>query len=261
MTSGTLNRMSSITGMAFGQSWCIDERGIVYFLGSRGGFYAMTPSGGIQPLSEGKIHRRLQEIDLGRYTPRVVWNDLDMGAHIFLVPNDGRGDVTHFFFERATGGFWPDQFHGSDRQVRGAHLYDGDHPQDRALLLGCADGRVRRWSPSATDDDGEMIRASVLVGPVAPDTVGSEVRLTAIEAVLARDQGGCLVGVAGTNVADVPYSVETVARLNPGRNGMTRVRARGATLWVEFGSSEIGQSFAIEDLAVHVTSAGRKRAR
>jgi hypothetical protein len=261
MVSGELHRVSDSTGMAFGDSWCVDERGMIYFFGSRGGFYAMTPDGGVQPLSEGKIHRRLQEVDLGKYSVRVVWNDLDMGAHIFLVPTDGKGEPYHYFYERATGAFWADQIHSAERQVRGVYLADGDAAQDRALLLGCADGRIRRWSSSAPDDDGEAIRSSCLIGPVTPDTMGSETRVTALEAVLARDQGGCIVGVMGTSEADVPYSVESTSLLSPGRNGYTRIRARGAHLWVEVGGAELGQPWAVEDLALHVAAAGRKRAR
>jgi hypothetical protein len=261
MTSGELHRLSDITGMAFGASWCKDPEQRIYFLGSRGGLYAMTPDGGVQPLSEGKIHRRMQEIDLGRYTPRLVWNDLDGCVHVFLVSGNGQGEPYHFVYERATGAFWADQFHGAERQVRGVYLSDGDHPQDRALLLGCADGRVRRWSPSATDDDGEQIRASVLVGPVTPDTFPLESRVTCVEVVLARDQGGAMVGVLGTDEADVPYSIGTTALVSPGRNGYTRIRARGSHIWVEIAGAENGQAFAVEDLALHIAAAGRKRAR
>jgi hypothetical protein len=261
MTSGVLNRLSTVTGMAFGSSWCADERGAIYFVGSRSGFYRMTPDGGVQPLSEGRIHRRAQEIDMARFTPRAIWNDLDGGVHFFFVPTDGKGEAIHYFWERATGAWWPDQFHGAGRQVRGVYLSDGDHPQDRAILLGCADGRVRRWSPSAVDDDGEQIRASVLVGPVNPDTFPLESRVTCVEVVLARDQGGAVVGVLGTNEADVPMHVGTTALVKPGRSGYTRMRARGSHIWVEIAGAELGQAFAVEDLALQIAPAGRKRAR
>lgn len=259
MTSGELHRVSDITGMAFGQAWCKDPEQRIYFWGSRGGLYVLTPDGTTQPLSEGRIHRRLQEIDLGRYLVRLVWNDLDQGVHAFLVPIDGKGEPTHYFWERRTGAFWADQFHGPERQVRGVFLADGDAPTDRTLLLGGADGRIRRWSPGASDDDGEGIRATCLLGPVTPDTFPLESRLVAAEVVLARDQGGAVLGVAGTREADVPYSMTTATLLSPGRNGYTRVRARGAHLWVQLGTSDFGSPWAVEDVALHIAPAGRKR--
>lgn len=261
MASGELHRVSDVTGVAFGQAWCKDPEQRIYFWGSRGGMFVMSPDGGVQPLSEGRIHRRLLDIDLARYTVRLAWNYLDEGVHAFFVPVDGKGEPRHYFWERKTGGWWEDQILTPERQVRSVFLADGDLPSDRRLLLGCADGRIRKWDVGAMDDDGEQIRASVLVGPIVPDTSDAEFRASALEVVLARDQGGCRVGMAGTPEADVPYHVGTTVDVNPGRNGYCRMRARGSALWIELASSELGQSFAVEDLAVHVAPSGRKRMR
>jgi hypothetical protein len=259
MTSGELHRLSDITGMAFGESWAKDPEQRIYFVGSRGGFYVMSPDGGVQALSEGKIHRRAQDIDLARYSPRVVWNDLDGGVHFFFVSSDDQDAPIHYFWERATAAWWPDQFHGAERQVRGVFLSDGDGPHDRALLLGAADGRVRRWSPYAVDDDEEPILSSCLIGPITPDTMALQSRVTCVEVVLARDQGGALVGVMGTEEADLPHAVDDPVYVNPGSNGYTRIRARGAYLWAEISAADVGTSWAVENLAVHIAPSSRKR--
>jgi hypothetical protein len=259
MASGELHRVSDQTGVAFGQAWCKDPEQRIYFFGSRGGMFVMSPDGGVQPLSEGRIHRRLQAIDLSKFNVRLAWNYLDEGVHVFLIPVTGSAIAEHYFWERKTGGWWVDKFSKHEHQVRSVFLADGDQPKDRTILLGCADGRIRKWDHRATDDDGEMVQASCLIGPITPDTSEAEARLTAVEVVLARDQGGCAVGVAGTPEADVPYHVGAMADIQPGRNGHTRVRARGSHLWVSLSST--GREFAVEDLAVHVTPSGRKRVR
>lgn len=261
MVSGELHRVSDTTGVAFGLAWCKDPEQRVYFWGSRGGMYVATPDGGVQPLSEGRIHRRLQDIDLGRNQVRLVWNDVDQGVHAFIVPLDGAGEPYHYFWERKTGGWWSDQFAGPKLQVRATYLLDGDAPQDRRLLLGCADGRIRVWSETAMDDDGEAIRSTCLVGPIAPDTAGTEYRMVAVEPVLARDGGGCRVAVGATPEADLPYAMGSFADLVAGRNGQVRLRARGANLWVEFQGTEYAQPWAVEDLSVYLARTGRKRMR
>ena len=261
MTSGELHRVSDITGMAYGPSWCKDEEQRIYFWGSRGGLYTMTPDGSVQPLSENRVHRRLKDIDLGQWRPTLTWNDLDQCVHAFLVPLTGTGEPRHYCWERRTGAFWEDQFHGSERQVRGVFLADGDAPQDRRLYLGCADGRIRVWDPTAEDDDGTAIRSSCLIGPIAPDTAPGEYRVTAVEPVLAKDQGGCLVGIGATDTADFPGYSTDFRQIDPGRNGHVRMRARGSNIWVEFAANDVGSTWAVEDLAIHLSAAGRKRVR
>lgn len=145
--------------------------------------------------------------------------------------------------------------------MRGLFLSDGDDPQDRRLYLGGADGRIRVWDPAAPDDDGEPIRSSCLIGPITPDTAGSEFRATAIEPVLATDQGGALVGIDATDTADFPGYMHHKRSTPPGRGGYVRQRARGSYLWVELSANDMGLPWAVEDLAIHVTPTGRKRAR
>jgi len=88
MAAGQLDLVSDMTGMAFGRPWCKDPSGRVYFFGSRGGVFRMSPQEGIVKISSPRLDRRLEQLNLEYFTVRMAYNNQSRGVHIWFVPID-----------------------------------------------------------------------------------------------------------------------------------------------------------------------------
>ena len=262
MFGGQLDLISDVTGMSFGRPWCKDPEGVIYFFGSRGGVYAMTPQGLPQRITIHSIDRRLADIDLATYRVELIWNTRDDGLHLFKIPYAAGGQIiSHFFWERKTGAWFEDEFGDTSLQPTAATVLDGDAAADRAVLVGGEDGVVRRWTETVASDDGFAINSKVLIGPVVPPSSDSEVRVDRLEGVLADAQGGVRYEIIATDNPDTIPSAYTSGAMGPGRNPVIRARARGAAVYVRLANSSTGERWSLEDLAFHATSAGRRRVR
>ena len=262
MAGGRVGLVSDETGMAFGSPWCKDTEGRVYFFGSRGGIYAMSPSAmGVEHLTRDTIDADLAGIDLGSNYVSLVWNARDNGLHVFVMPYGvGGTQLTHYFWSRRTGGWFPDTFgSASDTGVQptAACVIDGDLTDDRAMLIGTEDGRVLIWDLDATRDDDMPIGAHVMVGPFVPKSIPLEVRFMRPSVVLERTGGGAHVGFYVADDDTLPTMPVARWKLNAGRNPYLPLRARGSYCYIELKSTD--SSWAVESLAVEVAAAGRKR--
>jgi hypothetical protein len=264
---GGLDLVSDITGMAFGSSWAKDPEGIVYFFGSLGGVYRMVPGGIPKPMTDERIERRLEEVDLSVFMPRLVWNTRDNGLHVLFVPFGAGGtSVSHYFWEKRTDSWWEDTFGNADStgiQPTAVVVYDGDDPDDRRLIFGCEDGYLRVWDAAANDDDqtaaGVDVRidAYATIGPIADSR--REGTLSRLQLVLADDQDGCAYEVFGSPTADSMGTIKARGVVNGGRSRVQRVRVRGQYLWVRVRNASLGERFAYETGFAHYSPAGRQR--
>src|SRR6185295_4396709 len=267
--NGEIHLISDSIGIAFGRAWCKDPRGILYFFGSRGGVYRMAPGGLPEPLSSSlsgvgwrsRIERRLQAIDLSAYTVQMAWNDRDKGFHL-IVSKYANTDSTineHYFWEEAAGGWWPDVWATAAMQPTCVAVIDGDDPDDRTVLFGCADSMIRKMDKDSFCDEGAdpsgaddlAVNASVLIGPIAPKETGTEVMFSRLQAVLANDQNArpyCNVYV--TDRADYLGSPVWSGQLRPGRNPFVNMKRRGAFVYIELVSSDPNARWAFEQMSL-----------
>lgn len=270
--TGEIHLVSDSIGIAFGRAWCKDPKGYLYFFGSRGGVYRMAPGGIPEPLSStrgangggwrSKIERRLQSIDLSAYRIEMAWNDVDKGFHVIVCPY-GAGGLTleYYFWEEATGAWWPDTYGRTSKQPTCIAVMDGDTSSDRVVLFGCEDGYIRKCDKSAVNDDGTAIDSYVLIGPLAPKETGTEFLFSQLEAVLANDQGSVWCNVYVTDRPDYLGEPVWSGNLIPGRNPWQNFRARGSFVFVELRSSDALRRWAFEQMNFgQVVPMGRKRA-
>ena len=101
MNGGQISRVSDELGMAWGQSWCKDPYGNVFFLSNKTGVYTMQPGQPPQRISQ-QIEHLLANIDTGANTFNMVWSDRFQGFHIFVTPTQSAAAATHFFYETRT---------------------------------------------------------------------------------------------------------------------------------------------------------------
>jgi len=264
MVDGRLVLLSDVTGIAFGQGWCKDSDGILYFYGSRGGVYAMMPGGAAdlvtnQPdkISSQTVDRRLGQVDLSTHTIAMAWDDAAQLLHVYQVPFGAGGTlVEHWVWEKKSGAWWPVTFADATIQPTCVAVLDGDDPDDRVVAIGCEDGFVRRPSFTATSDDGWPIDSYVTIGPFMDES--GQVRLRNPKITLARDQGGCWVELLAGDTPDVLGEPVAQARLGPGQNPKMMIGARGAYCWLRLRNSAAGQRWSLESGEVDFRSAGRK---
>lgn len=263
---GEFDLLSDEWGGSFGRAWAKDPDGNVYVYGSRGGIYKVHAGGGWERLTLNNIEARLREVDLSTNYIRMAWNDDDEGLHIFQFPfgSPAGSPLNHWFWDTRIGAAWQDLIgSSSDTSVQPTAVlnHDADDPDDRLLLVGCEDGFVRKWDSAAKDDDGVAIDARLMIGSLAKADVRREMRWVGPRAVLANEQDGCLYELFAADEPTVPGTARRTGTLGPGRNPMKRSRVRGSFCFLRLVNSQVGQRFAVEEMAMQAYPAGQKRVR
>ncbi len=278
-SNGVIHLLEPKLGIAFGKAWCIGPGSRLYFFESRGGVYYMDRGGSAIPLSSttdknsrrGRIERRLRSINLSVFRIEMAWDDADKALRVKVVPI-GVPDASpeHYFWEQATSAWWPDTYANNTLQPTCIDVFDGDDPDDRVVLMGCADGRIRRFDQFVEADnvkrDGTLdansvaINAKVRIGPIIPKEADFETLFSALEAVLANDQDGApWISIYCTDRADFLGPAVYTAQLQRGRNPFLNFRRRGALMFIDITSSDRMGRWSVEQLSVMVEPMGIKR--
>jgi len=257
--SSQIQLITDTIGMSFGPSWSRDAQGFVYFHSSRGGVYVMGGDGsGLRSLTEGRIQRRFESIDLSAYYVELEFNDRDQVLHVFVVPYGAGGTiVAHYRWHKPTNSWWPDKHSTTATQPTCAYMLDGDTESDRILLIGCEDGYIRKINETAYTDDGNVIGTECLIGPLAPMDNDDNVRTTVLSANLAADQDGCLYELYASSAADIPGDPKHLGELVAGNN---RVPAGmcGLFIWIMLRSASVTGRWAVERINIDMFPAGRE---
>ncbi len=194
---GSIDLITDVTGVAFGQAWCKDPGGLVYFFGSRGGLYAMAPQQQPIKLSAKRVDEELSDIDLSVVKVMLEWDDRTQCVMIYLTPIDG-SPAKHYVFDTRTQAFWIDEFADAGHNPTSVHVFDGDSPGDRRVLLGCRDGLIREINYESANDDTEPIASYIWIGPFSSPE--AQVRLWETRLGLADGSSPVAVDIhRGTN--------------------------------------------------------------
>ncbi len=262
LLGGQIDLLTDVTGIAFGRSWAKDPRGNIFFFGSRGGVFAMPPTGAAPvKITESSINRRMADVDLGTYRMELVWNERQEGLHVYQIPYaEGGALVRHWFWDRKRSAWWEDEFGSTGVQVTASAVLDGDTADDRVVLVGGEDGVIRQYESSAKDDDGEPIESRVLLGPIVPKSgEGKNIRFSHLATTLASDQDGAIVRQYVSNTADLTGEHFLQDSVPSGRAMYQTAKAKGGYYWVELVNSSPNERFAFEAMSVRAYPAGRRR--
>lgn len=268
MTGGEFDLISDVTGMAFGRPWCKDPSGMLYFFGSKGGVFAMPPGGIPKHLSDVRdgattsVERRLRDIDLSLYRVELVWDHDNGGLRLYLIPFAAGNTVAleHWFWSQKSQAWWPDSFSDSAHQPYAVTVFDGDDPDDRAVVLGCQDGYTRKVDRTAKDDDSAAIYSWVTIGPLrAKGDV--ELKLHRLRGILDELQDGTRYEIYVSNDGNDLGDPVSSGTLDPGMGPTQSIRRRGSSVWIKLGNYAAGERWALEELLVQVVAGGRRRVR
>jgi len=254
MSGGRLDLIADITGIAYGDSWCKDPFGIIYFFGSKGGVYRMQPNQKPQMLSQTSIAESLSDVDIDNTRIQLVWNNREMGVHVFLTPHDLGKSLNHYFYDVRTESWWRDSFADSDHNPTSAMAVDGFSAKDRSILLGTKKGGVLKWDRDAVNDNGEPIKSHVRLGPIRSTNPLSSVRLEELEGTLASGAGTITYEVIKESSSELA-ATSTTALFSGTMTGTTRMvdrrRAIGKEIYLKLSSTS--PSWAMESFSCLVS--------
>src|SRR4029077_19660192 len=96
-------------GVAFGEAWCMDPYGNIYFISNRAGVYSLVPGQQPQRISQ-SIEPLLADIPIATKNMRLLWNDRAQGFHLFITTLASAAFDTHYFFDVRNNAWHQDQF-------------------------------------------------------------------------------------------------------------------------------------------------------
>lgn len=267
---GRFDLVTDITGMARGRSWCKSPSGTVYFVGSRGGFFAINPGSTPQEISVEPLSDRFRDLDIGSNKIQLLWNDKEKGVHVFVTPYSA-GETTHYFWSAREDAWWPDRFTNTNHDPLAVWVFDGDSTNDRAILLGGRDGYVRKFDELARDDDGTAIDSWCYMPVMAGQH--SELRLSNFRCVLGNSSDPVEFKLFAIDQPDFnlintdpldpdsnvpPWITKSIER---GRNSNIRDRIRGNAVLVRVRNNDADERWSVETIACDAEPAGRARTR
>lgn len=262
LAGGVLNVVTKAVGIAWGQAWCQDPYGTIWFFSNGCGVYSMVPGQLPVRRSQG-IENILRKIDTGKNAITMAWNNTTQGLRIFVTPlvYNPRASTqpTHFFYEARTGSWWTDTFANYDHNPGCCCAVSGNTDVDRTVMIGSWDGYVRAEDHTAEDDDGTPIESSVTIGPILTKDLDA-VMLHELQAVLGESSGDVAYEVFVGRSAEAALATSAVSsgtwRASRNMNNLTK--RSGHAIYVRLTSSS---RWSFESVRLRVESLGLVRRR
>jgi hypothetical protein len=249
MMGGRYDNLAEGVGTPWGRPWCQDSSRNFYIFGTRGGVYRGSIGEGITKITTGRIEERLSAINLDTNLIRLAWNERERGVHVFVTPlTVGDSSIEHYFYDVRNESWWIDKFANTNHDPTAVHIFDGDDPGDRAILLGGKDGYLRKWDLDTTDDDGTAISSHVYLGPIAAQGP-TAVRLNEIRSVVAKGSSDVTMSVyRGDNPEDAYNSSSAffTSNLTAGNNPAERRKTTAHAVYLKYGNTAVAQTWAME---------------
>ncbi len=254
MAGGTRDLVTDQIGTAWGRPMCRDADGRIWFMSNRGGIYTLVP-GETPRLVSWPIQSLLTQVNTGSHGVRLVWDDKSRCVEVFITPLTAASATTHYTFETQTGAWWQRVHGDSGHDPLSVCVLDGNRPSDRAVLLGCWDGYVRKIDHDSDTDDSEPIETEVLLGPLLTREMDN-LRLDQLQAVLGADSGNVTCEVLVGNTAEQALDSDPieVGTLQAGRSLTFPVRRAGHAIFVRLTSAA---RWSMEQIRVRIAPTGK----
>lgn len=255
---GNLDNVTNSVGMAWGNPWCRDPGGTVYFMSSQAAVYTIRP--GEKPVQISlKIQDTLDQINLNRCIVRLGWDEKRNEVRVFVTPTGGAQPARHFCYEVRSNAWWEDTIATDSMNPLCLLQWYGNSESDRGLLIGSYDGTVRICSNDAPNDDGTDIESDVVLGPFLAATF-EELILKELQPIMATYTSSVRFDVYAGETAEDAIARGSVASgiWESGRGYTDPVRVAGHAVYVRIRAN---RPHAVEALRVKTMTLGASRAR
>jgi hypothetical protein len=255
LSGGVLDVVTSQLGMAFGRPWALDPAMQLYFFSTDGAVYKMTPGANPICISQ-QIKRDFQSVNLSTHRVRMAWDMFSQGLCVWITPNDPNTETVNYFFDERTNSWWPDFYGKPSLNPTAVFAYDGDAPEDRRIMLGGRDGRLRIMSPDADDDDNTPIR-NVTIGPIKTPSL-DDLMFKIAQATLSDDSGDIAYEVfSGDTPEEALAATNTVTGTwSASRNNVSPINRSAFIHFVDLSGTD---KMAIERIAIKYKPLGAGR--
>jgi len=247
-------------GVAFGRARCFTPDGVFWWLTNQAELYRM-PIGGSPEMVSRHVQRRLSNsIDFSAARVEMSYDPNERCIRIVQVPHGTPSTLfTHWRYELETGALWIDNYGNANVQPCAVFTIDGDGPNDRVTLAGGGDGKVRKFSGTATDDDGERIGSFVRMHMPVDNERPGYMRFTGLQIVTAIDQYGAEWDFYTTEDPDDFGSASVSGTLQAGSNSISRVRSSGSFCALDIKGAGSPQRWALERITIDAKRIARSR--
>ena len=278
---GSLNELDLTTGIYGPQSWCFDNAGNLYFWGTNG-VYRTTIPGVPENISRVSLPNLVKDEAVDSSTHRITMAyDPRRGGILIAITKFSDNTHSNYFFDLATGGFFPESSATTDCAIYSQLFYQGDAPDYRRLLLGCADGYVRYHDEDTesdvdADDVATAINAYCTWGPLK---LAQDEDYYGILSVLEIITAGGVSGGSQEDSNDVSYNIfvadtaeELLEKLSantdyrvtgtvtaPGRPKGSRIRKRfrGMYLGLRLWNSTAAEAWSVNKIIGTIKKGGK----
>ena len=285
---GAIREVSLTTGIFGANSFCWDNSNNFYFWGNNG-LYRTTIPGTPTCISQWKLPRLVKTEAAGPLTHRITLTyDADRHGILVAITLLTDGSNSNYWYdlnaldEQGIGGFFPEVYPNACGVFAGIY-YDSNTPALRGIVLGQADGYIRTFDDTVKNDvvgeASNAINSYVGLGPIAMTRIfRREGVLAGVDLTVA---GGGSSETYQKNSDDVDFKIYTAktseevlellaANVNPNfagtfagpgnlRGTTRRQTVRNVYLGVRLQNDTAGESWAFEDLHVHLKDSGRQK--
>jgi len=262
--SGSIDNISFQTGIAGPDAYAYDPNGVMYFFGANT-LWRMDANLTPEPVSRNRLDSTFADFDLAVYAIKLIWDTTLHGVHIFLTPNTQPSTAPiHYFYSVRTNGFWPEQYPAA-MGPSAVHIFDADDPNDKALLMGGWDSKLRFIDTSATADDGTAISSYIMYPPISAGGPMRNTRINEILAVVDANSDAVVLSAYAEDTAQGAVNASTarfVRTLTTGAAGpRTRIiqRIAGNAIVLKLSNSVLNKTWAIENLMAMIEVTGQTR--
>lgn len=265
---GRIDKVSDEVGIAWGRPYCRSPRGEVYFFGSRGGVYRMqvTDSSVLslpEKITAQRIDEDLATVNLDTHIVRMAWDERQQGFYLFITALDGSASE-HWFYDARNDAFWKDVFADNDHNPVCCHVFDGDDPDDRVVVIGSRNKLTYKIDVDATDDAGVAIDSFCRLGPLRhPDPLQAAM-LMELQCRLATGSSDVAYSLF-TGDSDEDAATNTTALFtgnwSAGRNTAERQKAVAQSMYLRLRNNTVSETWALEYVEAMLREVGRQRQR
>jgi hypothetical protein len=281
MQGGSAKRVPGSEGIGiFGaRSRCFDTEGNLWFWGPGGIYKLHRGLAGIEHMTEYRLPRIVHDENVDPTTHRITMGyDLKRHGIVVAITNLSTRVNSAYWYERRAGAWYPEQY-PEECAPYSMVYYNAQTVANRDMLVGCADGYIRRFDDDEKDDDigatDEAIDSYITFGPFAmSEDLGGEGIVSNVYGILA----GGASGGSESDSSDVTYYVyvgdspeEVMEKVSAGtyvisgtvyapgyqKGKKQRKRARGKYAAVRLRNNTSGQTWGFEEIEVEVEPAGR----
>jgi hypothetical protein len=266
---GSLDELTTTTGIYGPRSWCFDDAGFLYFWG-RGGIYRMPPNfSGVENITATVLPNIVGDEAPNKSTHRIVM-DYDRERLIVkvFITKMSDGSNSNYVYDIRTQGFFPESY-SNNIGVFSAHYYEAIDPSYQKLYTGHYDSFIRYEDDDKKDDAGysgdAAISSHAVIGPLQ---IGRDAsargRMKTMSITTGTDTDGVTYDIHVADSAEevVDDSLSGATPLHTGtisagnRVQQIRPRSRGAWMGIKLENTAATETWQFEKLVADVKPAG-----